>query len=144
MEPRPGGGTAPVGARAGYRLRPVLPLGRGFLTGTVRSTDGLDADDFRKSNPRFTKDNLRQNLRIVEEVESVANELDATPAQVAIAWLLAQGEDIVPIPGTRRVSRLEENVASDTLELTPEQLARLDAIAPAAGDRYEDMSGVDL
>ncbi|WP_329456718.1 aldo/keto reductase [Streptomyces sp. NBC_01497] len=134
----------PLVRELGIGFVPYSPLGRGFLTGTVRSTDGLDADDFRKSNPRFTKDNLRQNLRIVEEVESVANELDATPAQVAIAWLLAQGEDIVPIPGTRRVSRLEENVASDTLELTPEQLARLDAIAPAAGDRYEDMSGVDL
>jgi aryl-alcohol dehydrogenase-like predicted oxidoreductase len=120
------------------------PLGRGFLTGTVRTTEGLDADDFRRHNPRFTKENLRRNLRIVDEVEAVARELDATSAQVAIAWLLAQGDDIAPIPGTRRVSRLEENVAADTLELTSAHLARLDAIAPAVGDRYTDMSGVDL
>ncbi|MCA1224019.1 aldo/keto reductase [Streptomyces sp. 8L] len=133
----------PLVRELGIGFVPYSPLGRGFLTGTVRTTDTLDADDFRKKNPRFTDENLRQNLRIVDEVEAVAGELGATPAQVAIAWLLAQGEGIVPIPGTKRVSRLEENVAADTVELSPEQLARLTAIAPASGERYADMSGVN-
>jgi len=119
------------------------PLGRGFLTGQIRSTDQLDASDFRASNPRFTKDNLRQNLRIVAEVEAVAAEVSATPAQVALAWLLAQGDDVVPIPGTKRVSRLEENAAAADLVLSRDQLARLSAIRPPAGDRYADMSPVN-
>ncbi|MGQ4514828.1 aldo/keto reductase [Streptomyces sp. DW26H14] len=133
----------PLVRELGIGFVPYSPLGRGFLTGTVRTTDTLDADDFRKKNPRFTDENLRQNLRIVDEVEAVAGELGATPAQVAIAWLLAQGEGIVPIPGTKRVSRLEENVAADAVELSPEQLARLTAIVPAAGERYADMSSVN-
>ena len=119
------------------------PLGRGFLTGQIRSTDQLDATDFRTSNPRFAKDNLEQNLRIVAEVEAVAAEVGATPAQVALAWLLAQGDDIVPIPGTRRVSRLEENAAAADLVLSPDHLARLAAIHPPAGDRYADMSPIN-
>ena len=119
------------------------PLGRGFLTGQIRSTDQLDASDFRASNPRFTKDNLRQNLRIVAEVEAVAAEVSATPAQVALAWLLAQGDDVVPIPGTKRVSRLEENAAAADLVLSRDQLTRLSAIRPPAGDRYADMSPVN-
>ncbi|MCW2930995.1 MAG: Aldo-keto reductase [Actinomycetia bacterium] len=116
------------------------PLGRGFLTGQIRSTDQLDASDFRASNPRFAQQNLQQNLRIVAEVEAVAAEVGATPAQVALAWLLAQGDDIVPIPGTRRVSRLEENADAADLVLSPDHLARLAAIRPPAGDRYADMS----
>ena len=116
------------------------PLGRGFLTGQIRSTDQLDASDFRASNPRFAQQNLQQNLRIVAEVEAVAAEVGATPAQVALAWLLAQGDDIVPIPGTRRVSRLEENAVAADLMLSPDHLARLAAIRPPAGDRYADMS----
>jgi aryl-alcohol dehydrogenase-like predicted oxidoreductase len=116
------------------------PLGRGFLTGQIRSTDQLDASDFRASNPRFAQQNLQQNLRIVAEVEAVAAEAGATAAQVALAWLLAQGDDIVPIPGTRRVSRLEENAAAADLVLSPDNLARLAAIRPPAGDRYADMS----
>jgi aryl-alcohol dehydrogenase-like predicted oxidoreductase len=116
------------------------PLGRGFLTGQIRSTDQLDASDFRASNPRFAQQNLQQNLRIVAEVEEAAAEVGATPAQVALAWLLAQGDDIVPIPGTRRVSRLEENAAAADLVLSPDHLARLAAIRPPAGDRYADMS----
>ena len=119
------------------------PLGRGFLTGAIRSLDELDADDFRRQNPRFAGENLEANIAIVESVDSVARDLDATPAQVALAWLLAQGDDIAPIPGTKRVSRLEENVAADGLVLTPEHLARLDAMPAAVGDRYPDMSGVD-
>jgi aryl-alcohol dehydrogenase-like predicted oxidoreductase len=119
------------------------PLGRGFLTGQIRSTDQLDAGDFRTSNPRFTKDNLEQNLRIVAEVEAVAAEVGATPAQVALAWLLAQGDDVVPIPGTKRVSRLEENAAASDLILSPDHLARLGALRPPAGDRYADMSPIN-
>ena len=119
------------------------PLGRGFLTGQIRSTEALDADDFRSRNPRFAQQNLDRNLRIVDEVETVAAEAGATPAQVALAWILAQGDDIVPIPGTRRVSRLEENLAAASLELTKEQIARLDALPAAVGDRYDDMSAIN-
>ncbi len=119
------------------------PLGRGFLTGQLRSTDNLDASDFRRANPRFAPGNLEHNLRIVDTVEAVAAEVGATPAQVALAWLLAQGEGIVPIPGTRRTARLEENVGADTIELSAAQLARLARIAPPVGDRYPDMSRVN-
>jgi aryl-alcohol dehydrogenase-like predicted oxidoreductase len=116
------------------------PLGRGFLTGAIRSTDQFARDDFRANNPRFAAGNFEQNLRIVDEVTAVAREADATPAQVALAWLLAQGDDIAPIPGTKRVTRLEENVASDAVELTPAQVSRLNAIKPPVGDRYADMT----
>jgi aryl-alcohol dehydrogenase-like predicted oxidoreductase len=116
------------------------PLGRGFLTGSFRSTDQVADDDFRATDPRFSEGNLQENLNIVAEVEAVATELDATAAQVALAWVLARGDDIASIPGTKRVSRLEENAAADALELSPGQLARLTALAPAAGDRYADMS----
>jgi aryl-alcohol dehydrogenase-like predicted oxidoreductase len=116
------------------------PLGRGFLTGAIRSVDQLDESDFRRSNPRFIGDNLTENLRIVEQVDAVAKEVDATPAQVALAWLLAQGNDIAPIPGTKRVERLEENVAADAITLTPAQLQALSAIPAAAGERYADMT----
>jgi aryl-alcohol dehydrogenase-like predicted oxidoreductase len=118
------------------------PLGRGFLTGRLSSPDQLAADDFRRANPRFAGGNFDRNLGIVEEVEAVAKEAGATPAQVALAWLLAQGDDIAPIPGTKRVSRLEENAGADALGLTADQLARLDAIPPAVGDRYADMSRI--
>jgi aryl-alcohol dehydrogenase-like predicted oxidoreductase len=130
----------PLVRKLGIGFVAYSPLGRGFLTGQIRSTDQLDASDFRASNPRFAQQNLQQNLRIVAEVEAVAAELGATPAQVALAWLLAQGDDIVPIPGTRRVSRLEENAAAADLVLSPDHLARLAAIRPPAGDRYADMS----
>ena len=116
------------------------PLGRGFLTGAIRSTDQFARDDFRANNPRFAAGNFEQNLRIVDEVTAVAREAAATPAQVALAWLLAQGDDIAPIPGTKRVTRLEENVASDAVELTPAQVSRLNAIKPPVGDRYADMT----
>jgi aryl-alcohol dehydrogenase-like predicted oxidoreductase len=118
------------------------PLGRGFLTGQIRSTDQLGPDDFRTSNPRFAKGNFEQNLRIVDAVEAVAKEVGATPAQVALAWLLAQGDEIVPIPGTKRVARMDENAAAAAVELTAEQLARLSSIQPPVGDRYADMSRV--
>ncbi|MFE5049268.1 aldo/keto reductase [Streptomyces sp. NPDC056637] len=120
----------------GIGFVPFSPLGRGFLTGTIRSTEGFDKDDFRRDNPRFTGDNFQHNLRLADEVREVATEADATPAQVAIAWLLAQGDDIAPIPGTKRVTRLEENAAADTLRLTPTQLDRLTNLPPAAGDTH--------
>jgi len=126
----------------GIGFVPFSPLGRGFLTGAIRSVDDFDADDFRRNNPRFTGENFTDNLRIVDEVAAVAREADATPAQVALAWVLAQGNDVAPIPGTKRVSRLEENVGADALQLTTGQLARLSAIGPPAGDRYVDMSAV--
>jgi aryl-alcohol dehydrogenase-like predicted oxidoreductase len=119
------------------------PLGRGFLTGQLRSTNQLADSDFRKANPRFAAGNLEHNLRIVDEVEAVAADVGATPAQVALAWLLARGDDIVPIPGTKRVSRLEENAAADSVKLTPRQIERLSSVAPAAGDRYPDMTPVN-
>ena len=143
MDQGSGGRDPAPGARARHRLRGLLATWPGFLTGQIRSTDQLDASDFRNSNPRFAKDNLRQNLRIVAEVEAVAAEVGATAAQVALAWLLAQGDDIVPIPGTKRVSRLEENAAAVDLVLSPDQLARLSAIRPPAGDRYADMSPIN-
>jgi aryl-alcohol dehydrogenase-like predicted oxidoreductase len=122
----------------GIGFVPYSPLGRGFLTGSIRSTDSLDPDDFRLANPRFEAENLQQNLRIVDEVEAVAREAGATPAQVALAWVLSKGSDIVPIPGTKRVSRLEENVGADAVELTADQLARLDGLTPAAGGHHSE------
>jgi aryl-alcohol dehydrogenase-like predicted oxidoreductase len=127
----------------GIGFVPYSPLGRGFLTGAIRSVDGLDATDFRRENPRFSGANLEHNLRIVTEVEAVAAEAGATGAQVALAWVLAQGDDLAPIPGTKRVSRLEENVAADALALTDAQVARLSAVEPAAGARYADMTPID-
>ena len=120
------------------------PLGRGFLAGRFRDRAALEAEgDFRSSNPRFTEGNFEDNLRILDEVEAVAEELGATAAQVALAWVLAQGDDIAPIPGTKRVDRLEENAAADSLVLSAGQLERLSAIGPAAGDRYADMSSIN-
>ncbi|MBR7826714.1 aldo/keto reductase [Actinospica sp. MGRD01-02] len=114
------------------------PLGRGMLTGALRSRADLAADDSRNNNPRFTDGNFEHNLRLVEQVEVVAAQTGATPAQVAIAWLLSQGEHIVPIPGTRRVSRLEENLAADDVELTSEQIAALTALGEPAGAHHNE------
>ncbi len=133
----------PLLRELGVGFVPYSPLGRGFLTGALRSIDQLDAQDFRRNNPRFQGENLKQNLAIVDAVEAVAAEADSTPAQVALAWILAQGEGIAPIPGTKRVSRLEENVAADQLTLTDDQLALLDALPRPSGDRYADMSSVN-
>lgn len=127
----------PVLRELGIGLVPYSPLGHGFLTGSIRSLDGLDADDWRRTNPRFTGGNLERNLRIVDEVRDVAAEVGGTPAQVALAWLLAQGEGVAPIPGTRRVERLQENVAADGIELTPDQIGRLNSLTPASGDRHD-------
>jgi len=123
------------------------PLGRGFLSGQITSPDDLPEDDFRRSNPRFQGENFQRNLDLVERVKEIASEKDVTPGQLAIAWLLHQGEDIVPIPGTKRRKYLEENVAAAEVSLSDEELSRIDEAAPmgaASGDRYPDMSPVNI
>ena len=114
------------------------PLGRGMLTGKVRSLDELDETDFRKSNPRFMGENFERNQRLVDEVEAIAVELGVTPGQVALAWLLTKGDGIAPIPGTKRVSRVEENCGADGVALTSEQIDRLDKLPPAAGEHHNE------
>ncbi len=114
------------------------PLGRGMLTGKIRSLDEMDDSDFRKSNPRFMGENFQRNQRLVDEVERVAAEVEATPGQVALAWLLSKGDDIAPIPGTKHVARVEENVAADGLDLSAEQIDRLDQLPPAAGEHHNE------
>ncbi|NEM90258.1 aldo/keto reductase [Galbitalea soli] len=138
----PEGEILPLLRELGIGFVPYSPLGRGFLTGTIRTLDALDESDFRRANPRFAGENLATNIRIVEVVDRVAADAGVTAAQVALAWLLAQGDDIAPIPGTKRVERLEENVAADSVTLTPEQLGALDALEAPVGDRYPDMSGI--
>ena len=123
------------------------PLGRGFLSGRFRSPDDLPEDDFRRRNPRFQPGNFERNLELVERVEQIAAEKGVTPSQLALAWVQAQGDDIVPIPGTKRRRYLEENAAAAAIELTDDELARLDEVFPAgvtAGERYPDMSSVNL
>jgi aryl-alcohol dehydrogenase-like predicted oxidoreductase len=117
---------------------PYSPLGRGFLTGQIRSLDDLEDGDFRKTNPRFEGENFEHNLRVADEVRQIAAEAGATPAQVALAWLLAQGGDMAPIPGTKHVSRLEENAAADGVQLTAEQLGQLTRVTPPAGDHHSE------
>lgn len=114
------------------------PLGRGFLTGAIRSTRELPDTDYRKTNPRFFDDNFAHNLRCADEVRDISADVGATPAQVALAWLLAKGPNIVPIPGTKRVARLEENVGADAVELTADQLARLDRLTPPVGGHHAE------
>jgi aryl-alcohol dehydrogenase-like predicted oxidoreductase len=126
----------------GIGFVPYSPLGRGFLTGTLRTLDQLDADDFRHQQPRLQGANLAANIAIVEQIDAIAAARGATPAQVALAWVHAKGEDVVPIPGTKRVRYLEENAAALDVELTAADLAALDGAGQAAGDRYADMSGV--
>ena len=109
-----------------------------MLTGTVRSIDDLADSDFRRTNPRFAGENFQRNLQSADQVRSVADEVGCTPAQISLAWLLAQGDDIAPIPGTRRVSRVEENVAAVAIALSPEQLTRLDKVTPAVGDHHSE------
>src|SRR3954452_3209740 len=128
----------PMLRELGIGFVPYSPLGHGFLTGTIRSPEELSDDDWRKTNPRFTGENFQRNLRIVDEVRAVAHEAGATPAQIALAWLLAQGNDVAPIPGTKRVVRVEENTGADQLELSAEQIERLNDLTPAAGERHEE------
>jgi aryl-alcohol dehydrogenase-like predicted oxidoreductase len=130
----------------GIALVAYSPLGRGFLSGDIRSIEDLAPDDFRRYSPRFMGENFTRNLDVVDRVREIAAALDATPSQVALAWVLAKGSDIVPIPGTKHVARLEENVGAAALRLTAEQIARIEAAAPkgfAVGDRYADMSFVN-
>jgi aryl-alcohol dehydrogenase-like predicted oxidoreductase len=120
------------------------PLGRGFLTGRIRSVNELDEKDFRRRGPRFQEENLQHNLELVEQVEAIAQEKGVKASQIALAWVIARGDDIVPIPGTKRRSYLEQNAAE--IELTPDELERLEQVFPAgaaAGDRYPDMSSVN-
>ncbi|QHG17107.1 aldo/keto reductase [Nostoc sp. ATCC 53789] len=122
------------------------PLGRGFLSGAIAKLDDLAPDDYRRNAPRFQGENFDKNLKLVEQVKAIATEKGVTASQLALAWLLAQGEDIVPIPGTKRRTYLEENVAATEITLTEEELNRLEAVAPkgiAAGERYPDMSTVN-
>jgi aryl-alcohol dehydrogenase-like predicted oxidoreductase len=133
--------------RAGDRLRALAPLGRGFLSGRFTSPDELDEKDFRRNGPRFTGENLDANLKLAAKVAEIAGEKGITPAQLALAWVLSQGEDIVPIPGTKRRRYLEENAAAVDVELSAEDLARIEAELPAvAGERYDEagMAAVDL
>jgi aryl-alcohol dehydrogenase-like predicted oxidoreductase len=128
----------PVLRELGIGLVPFSPLGRGLFTGTIRDESAFAEGDFRRDNPRFTGDNFQHNLSLAGEVEAVAADAGVTPAQVAIAWLLAQGDDIAPIPGTKRVARLEENAAADEVHLTAAQLDRLSSLPPAQGETHPE------
>jgi len=130
----------------GIGFVPYSPLGRGFLSGEVRSVDDLAADDFRRHSPRFQGENFARNLALVDRVRELAAGKGITPSQLALAWLLAQGEDIVPIPGTKRRTYLEENTGALAIRLSAEDLARIEEATPkgaAAGERYPDMSSVN-
>ncbi|MBV9088323.1 MAG: aldo/keto reductase [Mycobacteriaceae bacterium] len=128
----------PLLRELGIGFVPYSPLGHGFLTGHIRSTDDLDGNDWRKTSPRFMGENFQRNLRIADEVQAIAAEAGATAAQVAIAWLLTKGDDIAPIPGTKRVARVEENIAADKIELTAEQIDKLNNLTPPAGDHHNE------
>ena len=128
----------PVLRELGIGFVPYSPLGHGFLTGHIRSLDDLDDTDWRKTSPRFMGENFQRNLAIADEVQAIAAEVGATPAQVAIAWLLTKGDDIAPIPGTKRVARVEENIAADELELSAAQIEKLNNLTPPAGDHHNE------
>jgi aryl-alcohol dehydrogenase-like predicted oxidoreductase len=135
----------PLLRELGIGFVPYSPLGHGLLTGQIRSVDDFADDDWRKTNPRFTGENFRRNLALVDEVQAIGAEIGASPAQTALAWLLTRGDDIAPIPGTRRVARVEENIAADAVELNPAQLDRLNTLQPAAGERHDEanMASID-
>jgi aryl-alcohol dehydrogenase-like predicted oxidoreductase len=129
----------PAARELGVGIVPYSPIGRGLLAGALTSPDDLAADDFRRNHPRFERENLDANLQLVESVREIAGEIGCTPVQLALAWLLHQGDDVVPIPGTKRVKYLEENVAAAAIDLTEEQLERIDEAVPrgaSRGDRY--------
>jgi aryl-alcohol dehydrogenase-like predicted oxidoreductase len=129
----------------GIGLVAYSPLGRGFLTGRITSPDDFEPDDFRRTSPRFIGENFTRNLELVDRITEIAAEQNCTPGQLALAWILAQGRDVVPIPGTKRRRYLEENIDATGLTLSEEDLARIDEVAPvgvAAGDRYADMSRI--
>ncbi|MFF2348042.1 aldo/keto reductase [Pseudarthrobacter sp. NPDC058119] len=136
----------PVLAELGIGFVPYSPLGRGFLTGQIRSVDDFAEDDFRRHSPRFQGDNFTRNLELVDRVKELADRKQCTPGQLALAWLLAQGEHIVPIPGTKKRERLRENLGAVDVDLTRDELQLLDELAPAgstAGARYPNMSTID-
>ena len=135
----------PLLRELGIGFVPYSPLGHGLLTGQIHTVDDFADDDWRKTNPRFTGENFQRNLAIVDEVRAIGAEIGATPAQTALAWILTRGDDIAPIPGTRRVARVEENTAADSIELTATQLERLDNLTPASGARHDDtnMASID-
>jgi aryl-alcohol dehydrogenase-like predicted oxidoreductase len=122
---------------------PYSPLGRGFLTGALQPAESLPENDYRRHDPRYSGENFAQNQRILDAVRTVAKRHGATPAQVALAWLLHRGPDVVPIPGTKRRSYLEQNAAASELELSAVDIAELDGLGPAAGPRYKNMSTID-
>jgi aryl-alcohol dehydrogenase-like predicted oxidoreductase len=136
----------PTVRELGIGFVPYSPLGRGFLTRRFQTPEDLPEGDFRRNNPRFQGENFKRNMELVDRVEEIAREKGVKPGQLALAWVLAQGEDIAPIPGTKRREYLEENVAAVEVELTEDDLRRIDEAAPvgaAAGDRYPDMSSID-
>ena len=135
----------PLLRELGIGFVPYSPLGHGLLTGQIRTVDDFADDDWRKTNPRFIGENFQRNLALVDEVEAIGAEIGATPAQTALAWLLSRGEDIAPIPGTRRVSRVEENTAADGIALSAAQLDRLNNLTPASGERHNEanMASID-
>ena len=129
----------PMCRKLGIGLVPYSPLGRGFLTGAIKSADDFEEDDYRRNSPRFQGENFKRNLALVDEVRGLAKQIGATPSQLALAWVLAQGEDLVPIPGTKRRKYLEENAAAVDIQLSPAQVEELDSIFPpdaVAGERY--------
>ena len=136
-------GILPAVRELGIGFVPYSPLGRGFLTGAIQSPEDFDEDDYRRKSPRFQGENFDKNLQLVERVREISSEKGITPGQLALAWLLHQGEDVVPIPGTKRRKYLEENAAAASVELTDEDLSRIDEVAPAgaaAGGRYDEAS----
>lgn len=137
----------PLLAELGIGFVPYSPLGRGFLTGQLRTPEDFAPDDFRRHSPRFQGENFTRNLELVDRVREMADQKKCTPAQLALAWLLAQGDNIVPIPGTKKRERLRENLGALDVQLTPQDLSRLDELAPAgaaAGARYPHMDSIDV
>jgi aryl-alcohol dehydrogenase-like predicted oxidoreductase len=136
----------PTVRELGIAFVPYSPLGRGFLTGAIKREEDLAADDWRRTNPRFQGENFRRNLDLVSRLEAIAQEKGCTASQLALAWVLAQGDDMIPIPGTKRRSYLEQNAAAVEIRLSPKDLKRLDEVAPrgvASGERYsEEMMGL--
>src|SRR4051794_23919447 len=142
----PEDGILPTIRELGIGFVAYSPLGRGFLSGRFQSPDDFDEGDFRKHNPRFQGDNFQKNLELVERVKEIADEKGVTAGQLALAWVMSQGEDIVPIPGTTKVKNLEENIAAAEIELSDDDLTRIHEALPhgvASGERYADMSSID-
>lgn len=137
----------PTCRELGIGFVPYSPLGRGFLTGQILRFEDFAEDDFRRYCPRFQGENFQRNLLLVDYIKQLAQEKGCKPSQLALAWLLSQGDDIIPIPGTKRIAYLEENVQAAEIQLTSEDLKRINEIAPkgvAAGERYEDMEGLNI